>query len=173
MRPLEGEPLALDLVNTQWRDGGVRHDLLDDPEARREWMAGMGLPGADRPAAVRALRDTRTTIRAVLESPGDPAARASLNAVLGRGRITLALTDEGPARQLELAAEHHKAAWMAAASLIELLEQHSGRIRRCAHPECILYFLDTSRRGDRRWCSMRTCGNRAKAQRHYDRHRRS
>ncbi|WP_255592592.1 CGNR zinc finger domain-containing protein [Bordetella sp. BOR01] len=32
---------------------------------------------------------------------------------------------------------------------------------------CTWLFLDTSRGGRRRWCSMATCGNRAKARRHY------
>ena len=37
------------------------------------------------------------------------------------------------------------------------------RIRRCTAPDCHLLFLDTSRPGTRRWCSMQRCGNRAKA----------
>ncbi|TAL94280.1 MAG: hypothetical protein EPN73_18145 [Paraburkholderia sp.] len=32
---------------------------------------------------------------------------------------------------------------------------------------CSWLFLDLSRSRSRRWCSMATCGNRAKAQRHY------
>jgi predicted RNA-binding Zn ribbon-like protein len=32
-----------------------------------------------------------------------------------------------------------------------------------------LWLYDTTRNSTRRWCSMTTCGNRAKAQRHYDR----
>ena len=32
---------------------------------------------------------------------------------------------------------------------------------------CTWLFLDTSRGKRRRWCSMATCGNRAKARRHY------
>ncbi|MBV8273805.1 MAG: CGNR zinc finger domain-containing protein [Verrucomicrobia bacterium] len=35
-------------------------------------------------------------------------------------------------------------------------------IRQCQSPTCTLYFLDISRRGDRRWCSMAACGNNAK-----------
>lgn len=42
-----------------------------------------------------------------------------------------------------------------------------GRVRRCANPECGWLFLDDSRAGKRRWCSMSACGNRAKARRHY------
>ncbi|MDV9173795.1 CGNR zinc finger domain-containing protein, partial [Streptomyces sp. W16] len=36
------------------------------------------------------------------------------------------------------------------------------RVRDCAGPTCGALFLDTSRPGNRRWCSMGTCGNRAK-----------
>jgi predicted RNA-binding Zn ribbon-like protein len=36
------------------------------------------------------------------------------------------------------------------------------RIRRCAGERCTLVFVDTSRAGRRRWCSMDRCGNRAK-----------
>lgn len=36
------------------------------------------------------------------------------------------------------------------------------RIRKCANPDCGLYFRDTSRTGVRRWCSMARCGNRHK-----------
>nr|QZD57827.1 CGNR zinc finger domain-containing protein [Glycomyces sp. TRM65418] len=39
-----------------------------------------------------------------------------------------------------------------------------GRIRACAR--CGWLFLDSSRGGRRRWCSMGTCGNREKASRH-------
>jgi predicted RNA-binding Zn ribbon-like protein len=35
-------------------------------------------------------------------------------------------------------------------------------IRQCQSPTCTLYFIDTSRKGDRRWCSMSACGNQAK-----------
>lgn len=34
------------------------------------------------------------------------------------------------------------------------------RIRKCAN--CILHFEDTSKKANRRWCSMRLCGNRFK-----------
>ncbi len=40
--------------------------------------------------------------------------------------------------------------------------QSAGLIRQCQSPTCTLYFVDTSRRGDRRWCSMLACGNKAK-----------
>ncbi|WP_394840718.1 CGNR zinc finger domain-containing protein [Pendulispora brunnea] len=40
-------------------------------------------------------------------------------------------------------------------------------IRFCDGSGCGWLFLDRSPAGRRRWCSMRDCGNRAKARRHY------
>ncbi|GAA1115817.1 ABATE domain-containing protein [Kribbella jejuensis] len=46
---------------------------------------------------------------------------------------------------------------------IELLTgPYADRIRACASDDCSLLFVDTSRPGRRRWCSMNTCGARAK-----------
>jgi predicted RNA-binding Zn ribbon-like protein len=60
--------------------------------------------------------------------------------------------------------------WPIARSAAELLTSSNLRsLRRCASDACAWLFLDTSRNGSRRWCSMRTCGNRAKARRHHAR----
>lgn len=40
-------------------------------------------------------------------------------------------------------------------------------VRVCAAEDCAWLFLDTSKNHTRRWCSMKSCGNRAKARRHY------
>jgi len=42
-----------------------------------------------------------------------------------------------------------------------------ARVRQCSNPQCGWLFLDNSKSGNRRWCSMSACGNRAKAHRHY------
>jgi len=42
-----------------------------------------------------------------------------------------------------------------------------ARLRVCANPKCGYLFLDDSKPGNRRWCAMSACGNRAKAHRHY------
>ena len=41
----------------------------------------------------------------------------------------------------------------------------ASRIRVCAAEGCGWAYLDTSKNGSRRWCSMRLCGNREKAKR--------
>jgi predicted RNA-binding Zn ribbon-like protein len=48
-----------------------------------------------------------------------------------------------------------------------------ARIRRCGNDKCLWLFMDASKGGTRRWCDMASCGNRAKAQRHYLKSRQS
>ncbi len=43
------------------------------------------------------------------------------------------------------------------------------RIRECAREDCSLLFVDESRAGARRWCSMETCGARSKMARYRSR----
>ena len=56
------------------------------------------------------------------------------------------------------------ALWSAADLLVS---KQLERVRQCANPQCGWLFLDNSKSGNRRWCSMSACGNRAKAHRHY------
>jgi|SRR5579871_20690 len=46
-----------------------------------------------------------------------------------------------------------------------------SRLKRCANPACGLYFYDSTRNHRRRWCSMKTCGNRMKVAAFYRRQR--
>ena len=48
-----------------------------------------------------------------------------------------------------------------------MLNASSRPVRRCANEECLWLFIDQSKNGTRRWCDMNSCGNRAKARRHY------
>lgn len=60
--------------------------------------------------------------------------------------------------------------WRLAHSAAELLTGGElDRVRVCASATCNWLFLDRSRNRSRRWCDMTTCGNRAKAHRHYRR----
>lgn len=47
---------------------------------------------------------------------------------------------------------------------------YAHRIRTCAAADCQLIYVDTSRPGRRRWCSMEHCGNRDKVRTHRARH---
>lgn len=60
--------------------------------------------------------------------------------------------------------------WPVIRSAAELLASEDvGSIRECASETCSWLFVDRSRTRRRRWCDMSTCGNRAKARRHYQR----
>ncbi len=67
--------------------------------------------------------------------------------------------------------------WRVALSAADLLTSSAdlARVRVCGlHEtrECSWLFMDQTRAGTRRWCSMKECGNKAKARRHYERVRR-
>jgi predicted RNA-binding Zn ribbon-like protein len=49
----------------------------------------------------------------------------------------------------------------------------AARLKRCEGVRCALLFIDTSRPGHRRWCSMDRCGNRAKVTAHRRRRKES
>jgi predicted RNA-binding Zn ribbon-like protein len=61
--------------------------------------------------------------------------------------------------------------WPITRSAADLLTSDEDRrlVRECGSDECQWLFLDTSKNRTRQWCSMQSCGNRAKARRHYQR----
>lgn len=60
--------------------------------------------------------------------------------------------------------------WAVALSAVNLLTSDElWAVRECAATDCGWLFLDTTRNRSRRWCDMTSCGNRAKARRHYER----
>ncbi|UQX01183.1 CGNR zinc finger domain-containing protein [Streptomyces sp. RerS4] len=178
-RPLVGEPISLDLLNTRWMREGEPVDLfagafgLTRLEGLGLWLASVGLADrfrADAATLVHLLTARESLARAVAD-PTDAGARALVDAVLEHGRIRATLTAEGPGERAEFADPAWGPAWTAARDYLELLSGSPDRIRKCASESCVLHFHDTSRNGTRRWCSMAVCGNRAKASRHYARTR--
>jgi predicted RNA-binding Zn ribbon-like protein len=62
--------------------------------------------------------------------------------------------------------------WPVAVSAAVLASSDEAtRVKECATENCNWLFLDASKNRSRRWCEMKECGNRAKARRHYHRHR--
>lgn len=170
-RPLIGEPLAVDLLNTRWRAAGSEVDLLDTAAGFEQWLAESGQQDVAPTGAARdAVRQARDAIRAMVASGDDApdaAAENAVNGILTRG-MTVRRIEDGQLREHTLmTAPEWTAAWRAAANYAELRSAAPSAIRQCQHPECVLYFYDPT--GRRRWCSMAGCGNRAKAKRHYAR----
>jgi predicted RNA-binding Zn ribbon-like protein len=166
-RPVSGEPLALDLINTAWPDGEGLRDVLASRSGHEEWLRENDLPGPSTAAARQALLQARDAIRAALETPG-PATLAALDRILERGRLRIRATKLSAREQVEVEREW-RVPWLAVRNLLGVLDEHPTRVRNCANPDCPFWFLDTTRSGTRRWCSMTVCGNRLKARRHYRR----
>lgn len=60
--------------------------------------------------------------------------------------------------------------WLLVRSAADLLTSDKLHdVRACAAEDCRWLFLDISKNHSRRWCDMETCGNQAKARRHYSR----
>jgi predicted RNA-binding Zn ribbon-like protein len=133
-----------------------------DARARqRVWRRAVGFREALYPL-LRAVAEGRTP---------DLGHLATLQTELAatRVRLALAVTPVGTVDET-LPVELELPLWRVALSARELLlALPRGRLRVCAGDECGWLFLDSSKAGRRRWCSMADCGNRAKARRHYAR----
>ena len=60
--------------------------------------------------------------------------------------------------------------WPVARAAAELLiSDELAYVRQCASETCAWLFLDKTKNHRRRWCDMKSCGNRDKARRYYQR----
>jgi predicted RNA-binding Zn ribbon-like protein len=63
--------------------------------------------------------------------------------------------------------------WPIARSAAGLLTSPDiANVRQCASTDCAWLFVDSTKNHRRRWCEMKTCGNRAKARQYYQRQKR-
>jgi predicted RNA-binding Zn ribbon-like protein len=157
--------------------------LVDAAQARRLAAEARRRP-ADADAVRRDALALREALFAVLsaaaerrEPPEDDLARVSSFVGRALAHRRLACCEGGIALGWDDAAIALDAPlWPVAASAAELLTSRGDlvRVRVCGlHEthECSWVFLDTTRAHTRRWCSMSSCGNKAKARRHYARAR--
>lgn len=161
-----------DLLRWAWSAGA-----LDPAEARalRAWSA------AHPRAAARALAgafEVREAIAAVFQAVArgenvPPAPLARLDAACRAAWKARALRPEGRRaawgwRDDPPATE--RPAWAAALDAARILTSDDReRVRQCSDAQCGWLFLDSSRNGSRRWCTMKGCGNRNKARKFYRR----
>ncbi|MCP3802880.1 CGNR zinc finger domain-containing protein [Allokutzneria sp. A3M-2-11 16] len=94
------------------------------------------------------------------DRPHPRAAVAALNSVAATPCLPPALSGSARAWSKPTAAQ---ALSSIARDAIELFGgPAASRLRECSAEDCLLVFVDLSRPGQRRWCSMDRCGNRAK-----------
>lgn len=99
-RPLTGEPVSLDLLNTRWNREGVTQDLLTDTEGLAVWLAANGLDFPADDAVLLHVREARDALRSAVDGTLEEAA-ARIDAVLAHGRVRLTLTGQGPGEEAE------------------------------------------------------------------------
>ncbi|WP_019632359.1 CGNR zinc finger domain-containing protein [Actinomadura atramentaria] len=160
--------LGLDFVGTVAARRERRVDLLAEPADLARWTVAAGLLDAAPPvpagalAAGVGLREAihRLATAAVAGAPLAAADREVLNRAAAPAPPAVRLDADGLARTGDLTA----ALAAVARSAADLLGgPDAARVRECAAPLCTRLFVDASRKGERRWCDMRRCGNRAKA----------
>lgn len=187
--PLSGHP-ALDFCNTWvgWNEP-VGHDYLKSFDHFAVWAGHAGLFEADRvaivrrhadrdrPAAAAALTRARR-LRAglydvLLNGPERPGfAVLAAEARTAAQSLRMRATPDGRIEQRVSTREGLDAPTLAVAwSAAQLLTGAHAPVRACPGHDCGWLFLDPS--GRRRWCTMATCGNRAKVARFARRQRRS
>jgi predicted RNA-binding Zn ribbon-like protein len=187
-----GGALCLDFANT-WSDRGrPETDKLRDYPDLLAFALQTGLLTAGEEALTRraewdpqaatealelarSLRETlyRTFSTVAAARAPEAADLERLNAVLPEALSHLRLERRGTDFIWAWAAQENPLEaplWPILRSAAELLtSEERQRVRECAGSACTWLFLDHSRNRLRRWCSMETCGNRAKAHRHYRR----
>jgi len=94
-----------------------------------------------------------------------------LNLFLMEGSSYVRLANNGRHFEWDWLSSNHalnSMLWPLARAAADLLASEDvGRIRQCAAEDCAWFFLDTTRNARKRWCDMKSCGNRVKARRHY------
>jgi predicted RNA-binding Zn ribbon-like protein len=170
--------LCLDFVATvgeRWRRSFER---LRTPVDLGRWLLEASLVSAEpkvRPVELEDARVLREAIYRVAKHVGggspDPRDVATINEWAAKPPLAPRLSAD--ARSVTCTAERPVAAALAtiARDAVDLLSGPlARRIRECAAPDCALLFVDSSRPGQRRWCSMSACGNRMKTAAYRRRH---
>ncbi|MEM1428363.1 MAG: CGNR zinc finger domain-containing protein [Pseudomonadota bacterium] len=154
--------LALDFVNTaDWSSAGdVVSEKLERWEDVDAWLAALRLPAISGGASLPDLHRFRADLRALFLGAGTPQTLGAVREV-----------EFGP-QALFAAGGGQKAlhALLAASALAILADpREMARLKICPGRDCGWFFIDETKNMRRTWCTMATCGNRAKAARHYAR----
>lgn len=178
-----GNQLTLDFLNTRPVQNGEPTELLPDFGALLRWFQAAGLLSRREAAhierewsqsgeAQRTLLDARALREALRKEILDwkdggsihHSTMAELNRLMAEHPMRTRLKGSEDERLPELYFTVQKPedlfAPLAQSAAMLFSSVDRSRVRKCDH--CVLHFLDTSKKGTRRWCSMQLCGNRLK-----------
>jgi len=163
-------------------DRGMPEPLerIPDPETLARWcVEGRFLPAAPRISAselasARLLREAIYRVACAVRQVRKPLPEdvATINIWAARGTLVPELTSDGQSADWKNERTLSPVLATIARDAIDMLARTPpGRVKLCADPTCRGLFVDLSRPGKRRWCSMNFCGNRAKSRTFARRHR--
>jgi predicted RNA-binding Zn ribbon-like protein len=164
--------VCLDFAHTGGEGQYTKFETLHEPADLGDWLAQappaavvtIPVTGRDLTAA-KALRQAiwdAAHARAA-QRPLPAAAVATINRAAAAAALTPELAADGTTARWRRPVRTTQALSTLAQEMIELLTGPlSERIRECASDNCPLVFVDSSRPGTRRWCTMERCGNRHK-----------
>lgn len=168
---------CLDFAGTlKWRRS-ASEELLKGPKLLSEWAVQAGLVDAgievsdDDLGSAIALREAiyRTVIARLKRGRLKPADIELLNEHGSHPLLTPRLERNGTARREGNASQ--LLASLAADAVDLLAGGDIDRVKGCAHTGCTRLYVDSSRAGNRHWCGMATCGNKAKVRAFRERQR--
>ena len=159
--------MCLDLTHTGGEGEAARWELLHQPADAARFL-GI-IIHTEPPAVVESdmpsIRHLRQALSDLARSravgvPEPPGATRVINAAAAEAPLVPQLVHSS--RRL-IQGNAKQALSTVARDAIELFSSTlADRIRICAADDCGLLYVDTSRPGTRRWCSMEWCGDRAK-----------
>ena len=155
--------------------GGL--ERLGATEDLRRWLRASGL--GSRPSSLsdeghlKAARELREAIYRLAHPKRKPRAKDVATVNRWAGRPPLAPKLAAPGRATFHGAIEAALSTLARDAIDLLTGPLARRIRECARPDCSLLFVDASRPGRRRWCSMERCGNQRKTAAYRRRNRRA
>ncbi|TDC67077.1 zf-CGNR multi-domain protein [Micromonospora sp. KC207] len=163
--------LCLELLTTGGPGPYRRYEVLHEPADLAAWTSRSRLtptPALEISRAevvdARRLRDAlfRVVLAHTRGEPHPPADRQTINEAAARPALAPAIAPSGKRQWTGPLSGTHLLATVARDAVELLTGPFTDRIRTCAAEDCHLIYVDTSRPGRRRWCSMEHCGNRHK-----------
>jgi len=184
---------ALELILTGGPPPWDRYEVLHTPEDLAAWLPdshlALELPFTKEqvritPGELRRIKEFRSVLWRVVPAmtatkavPGVPVRRTALTVedleIINRavGPTPCVELDSSGAKRWREPITGAQVLGAAARDLVAMIGSgKSGRMRMCEGDNCYLMFYDTSRPGNRRWCSMQRCGNRHKVGAYRSRH---
>ncbi|MEU1312500.1 CGNR zinc finger domain-containing protein [Streptomyces cinnamoneus] len=160
--------LCLELLPTGGPGPYRRFEVLHEPADLAAWADRSRLtptPGLDISQAevtdARRLRDAlfHVVIAHTRGEPHPPGDLETINEAAACPPLAPAITPTGERQWAGTPTGTHLLATVARDAVELLTGPFARRIRTCAAEDCQLVYVDTSRPGRRRWCSMEHCGN--------------